>query len=101
MRETQAVSAFIALIVVSWSGAALAQDDGMTFFLTSVGGGDGANLGGIRGADRHCQELAEEGGAGDRTWHAYLSLTSPAAPINARDRIGMGPWYNARGVFVA
>jgi hypothetical protein len=101
MRETQAVSACIALIVVSWSGAALAQDDGMSFFLTSVGGGDGANLGGIRGADRHCQELAEETGAGDRTWHAYLSLTSPAAPINARDRIGTGPWYNARGVLVA
>jgi hypothetical protein len=101
MRETQAVSACIALIVVSCSGAALAQDDGMSFFLTSVGGGDGANLGGIRGADRHCQELAEETGAGDRTWHAYLSLTSPAAPINARDRIGTGPWYNARGVLVA
>src|SRR3970040_1041349 len=62
MRETQAVSACIALIVISCSGAALAQDDVMSFFLTSVGSGDGANLGGIRGADRHCPELAEEGG---------------------------------------
>lgn len=73
----------------------------MSFFLTSVGKGDGANLGGLRGADQHCQALAEAAGAGNRTWHAYLSLTSPAAPINARDRIGRGPWYNANGIMIA
>lgn len=81
--------------------AALAQDDAMSFFLTSEGPGDGANLGGLRGADAHCQALAAAAGAGNRTWHAYLSQSSPAAPINARDRIGRGPWHNADGVLIA
>jgi hypothetical protein len=76
---------------------------GMTFFVTSVGSGDGADLGGLEGADRHCQQLAEAAGAGDRTWHAYLSTQEaggePAA--NARDRIGAGPWRNAKGVVIA
>jgi hypothetical protein len=80
---------------------AVAQDNSMSFFLTSKGSGDGANLGGLRGADRHCQELAQAAGSGNRTWHAYLSLTSPAAPIDARDRIGRGPWYNADGIMIA
>ena len=88
-------------LLVAGSGAAFAQDGEMTFFLTSVGMGDGANLGGLRGADRHCQELADDAGAADRTWHAYVSMTSPAAPINARDRIGTGPWHNADGVMIA
>jgi hypothetical protein len=73
------------------------QDTGMSFFLTSVGPGDGANLGGLDGADRHCQSLADAVGAGDRTWRAYLSTTA----VNARDRIGQGPWFNAAGVQVA
>jgi hypothetical protein len=69
----------------------------MSFFVTSVGKGDGANLGGLAGADAHCQALAAAAGAGDRQWHAYLSA-NPAggAAINARDRIGKGPWYNGR-----
>jgi hypothetical protein len=88
-------------------------DRRMGFFVTSRGIGDGANLGGLEGADRHCQALATAAGAGNRTWRAYLSLTAtgaPAAtgcnpyctpPIHARDRIGNGPWYNARGQLIA
>jgi hypothetical protein len=75
----------------------------MGFFITSVGSGDGGNLGGLAGADRHCQNLAAAAGAGGRTWRAYLSA-APAAgqpPVNARDRIGAGPWHNARGVLIA
>lgn len=72
----------------------------MSFFLTSRGKGDGANLGGLAGADQHCQMLAQEAGAGNRTWHAYLSTQGPNA-VNARDRIGTGPWYNARGARIA
>lgn len=75
----------------------------MTFFVTSVGVGDGANLGGLAGADRHCQKLAAAVGAGDLTWRAYLS-TSPVSgnpAVNARDRIGQGPWFNAKGVVIA
>jgi hypothetical protein len=75
----------------------------MSFFLTSVGAGHGANFGGIAGADTHCQALADGVGAGDRIWHAYLSNQArPGSPaINARDRIGSGPWYNAHGVLLA
>jgi hypothetical protein len=72
----------------------------MTFFVTSVGVGDGANLGGLAGADRHCQTLAAAVGAGNRTWRAYLSTQGPGA-VNARDRIGKGPWANAKGQVVA
>ena len=72
----------------------------MTFFLTSVGIGKGANLGGLAGADAHCQKLAEAAGASGRTWRAYLS-TSGADAVNARDRIGKGPWHNQRGTMVA
>ncbi|MDH3244432.1 MAG: hypothetical protein OEM26_07445 [Saprospiraceae bacterium] len=80
-----------------------AQDNAMNFFITSAGPGNGANLGGLEGADRHCQVLAEAVGAGDRTWRAYLSnsATDDEAAVNARDRIGTGPWYNAKGVMVA
>ncbi len=73
------------------------------FFITSAGPGKGADLGGLGGADKHCQALAAAAGAGNREWHAYLS-TSPAgntAAVNARDRIGTGPWANAKGVIVA
>jgi len=75
----------------------------MSFFVTSVGMGDGANLGGLEGADGHCQTLAEAVGAGDRIWRAYLSaLAQGGRPaVNARDRIGSGPWYNAAGALIA
>ena len=72
----------------------------MSFFVTSVGKGDGANLGGLAGADAHCQALAAAAGRGGATWHAYLS-TQGASAVSARDRIGNGPWYNARGQRVA
>lgn len=72
----------------------------MNFFVTSVGVGDGANLGGLEGADAHCQALAEVAGAGDRTWAAYLSTQGEGA-VNARERIGSGPWVNANGTPIA
>ncbi len=91
----------VSILSVLFAPVLLAQD--ASFFITSAGPGNGADLGGLDGADRHCQMLAEAAGAGSRTWRAYLSVTgagdSPA--INARDRIGSGPWYNARGVRVA
>ena len=75
----------------------------MGFFVTSVGLGKGANLGGLAGADAHCQALAAAAGAGNRTWRAYLSTTAAGnqAAVNARDRIGNGPWANARGTLIA
>jgi len=84
-------------------GYATAQDSAMSFFLTSKGPGDGANLGSLAGADAHCQALAESAGAGGRTWRAYLSTsgTDGKAVVNARDRIGTGPWASANGVQVA
>jgi len=77
----------------------------MTFFVTSVGPGKGGDLGGLAGADQHCQSLAKAAGAGDRTWRAYLStqgstLSDPNV-VHARDRIGAGPWHNAKGVLIA
>jgi hypothetical protein len=72
----------------------------MSFFVTSTGSGKGADLGGLEGADRICRTLAGEAGAGGRTWRAYLS-TQGAAAVNARDRIGAGPWVNAKGVVIA
>jgi hypothetical protein len=79
-----------------------AQQD-MSFFITSVGPGDGANLGGLAGADKHCATLAEAAGVKGKSWHAYLSQQAMggAKAINARDRIGKGPWKNAKGVVVA
>ena len=85
--------------LLSLSGFASAQD--MSFFLTSYGPGDGANLGGLEGADAHCTMLAEAAGAGGKTWRAYLSTSGGDEPVNARDRIGDGPWYNFEGVVVA
>ena len=87
--------------------AACAMDRGaapaMTFFVTSVGLGAGADLGGLDGADRHCQSLATKAGAGSRTWRAYLSAQGGdgARTVNARERIGQGPWHNASGVMIA
>ena len=78
-------------------------DSRMSFFLTSVGPGNGGDLGGLSGADRHCQMLATAVGLGNRTWHAYLSTSASGsqAAVNARDRIGEGPWYNAKGIRIA
>ena len=75
----------------------------MGFFVTSVGKGDGANLGGLAGADKYCQDLASAAGAGARTWRAYLSAAAAAGqgPVSARDRVGTGPWYNAKGALIA
>ena len=76
-----------------------------SFFVTSVGPGNGADLGGLAGADRHCQSLAQAAGAGGKTWRAYLSTQGAALNdpnvVHARDRIGSGPWYNAKGVMIA
>jgi hypothetical protein len=72
----------------------------MSFFVTSVGKGDGANYGGLQGADAYCQQMASSAGRGGATWHAYLSTQGPGA-VNARDRIGNGPWFNSRGQRVA
>lgn len=75
----------------------------MSFFITSAGPGKGADLGGLAGADKHCQQLAQAAGAGSRTWRAYLSTAEAEGKpaVNARDRIGTGPWFNAKGVQVA
>jgi hypothetical protein len=79
------------------------QSPNMTFFVTGAGPGKGGDLGGIEGADRHCQELAQRAGAGDKPWRAYLNTQAadgkPA--VNARDRIGRGPWQNFKGEIVA
>ena len=99
-----------AIAATAVAGAAAAQQQQpqappppMGFFITSVGMGNGANLGGLAGADKHCQTLAAAAGAGTRTWRAYLSTQAAGAqpPVNARDRIGTGPWYNAKGQMVA
>ena len=78
-------------------------DNGMSFFITSVGAGQGADLGGLEGADRHCQQLAQSARAGDRTWRAYLSTQAAGGQpaVNARDRIGQGPWRNAKATIIA
>jgi len=89
------------LMAVIGFGFAGAQDSELSFFLTSRGPGDGANMGGLAGADAHCQSLAAAVGAGGKTWRAYLSTTGGDSPVNARDRIGSGPWTNANGVVVA
>ena len=99
MRKMQYVFAAITLSLLG-SYLLFAQNAPMTFFLTSAGPGNGANLGGLAGADRQCQMLAAAVGAGNRTWHAYLS-TQGSGAVNARDRIGQGPWHNAKGVRIA
>ena len=93
----------IALLMLGAAVGAEAQSSGMTFFISSAGSGKGADLGGLDGADKICQALAQAVGAGGRTWRAYLS-TQPAggaAAVNARDRIGKGPWQNAKGEAIA
>ena len=101
MTKTRlALLASISLITLGAGGAAYAQASAMTFFLTSTGSGKGADFGGLAGADKLCQSLAAAVGAGNREWRAYLS-TQGAGAVNARDRIGAGPWQNVKGVVVA
>ena len=97
----------VALVVMTLTAVASfhvsAQQNQMTFFVSSAGSGNGANLGGVAGADKICQTLAAAAGAGNRTWHAYLSAAASGAQpaVNAKDRIGTGPWTNAKGVVIA
>ena len=93
----------VALLSLETSGRAQSQQADMTFFITSAGPGKGGDLGGLAGADAHCQALAQAVGAGNKTWRAYLSTNAAnqGGPINARDRIGHGPWQNVKGVVIA
>jgi hypothetical protein len=95
--------ATLALLAVGAVAVAHAQSPNMSFFVTSVGTGKGADFGGLEGADKYCQTLAATAGAGSKAWRAYLSTqASGSAPaVNAKDRIGKGPWQNAKGVVVA
>jgi len=99
---TRARCVVVATALLGFGIDALAQTPAanMSFFVTSVGSGKGADFGGLAGADKHCQSLAAAAGAGGKTWHAYLS-TQGAQTVNARDRIGSGPWQNAKGVVIA
>ncbi|MBP5991210.1 MAG: hypothetical protein KA766_14495 [Piscinibacter sp.] len=87
-------------LAVLLAGCASAPSNPMSFFVTSTGSGKGADLGGLAGADAHCEKLAASVGAGGKGWRAYLSTTG-ATGVNARDRIGSGPWVNAKGVLIA
>jgi hypothetical protein len=98
---TATLSAAVFTVVATYSG--IAQQNQMSFFVTSAGPGNGANLGGLAGADKQCQTLAAAAGAGNRTWRAYLSAAAASGQpaVNAKDRIGKGPWYNQKGVMIA
>lgn len=97
------VAAVLASVLLLGAHPAPQQGQSLSFFITSAGPGNGADLGGLAGADRHCHALAQAVGAGNREWRAYLStIASAAGPaVNARDRIGTGPWYNVKGTIVA
>ncbi len=102
MRLIKGLSVLLALTV--WALPSFAQEQQpMTFFVTSVGSGNGGNLGGLAGADAHCQSLAAAAGRGDAAWRAYISQAAGGgmAQVNARDRIGNGPWHNAKGEIIA
>jgi hypothetical protein len=110
MTSIKSVVVAYAVLIVLGSSLVLAQQPAqqppqqpMTFFVTSAGSGDGAKLGGLAGADQICQTRAQAAGAGSHTWHAYLSTQASGgqAAVNARDRIGAGPWYNAKGARIA
>ena len=103
MRRSLILSAATVAVVTLAACGSMATRNPMTFFVTSVGAGKGADLGGLAGADAHCKALASAVGAGGRDWRAYLSqqATTTVRPINARDRIGRGPWQNAQGAVVA
>lgn len=100
MKIRLSLLACVALLPVVVPAQVQAQQAAMTFFVTSAGPGKGADLGGIAGADAHCAKLAQAAGTTGKTWHAYLS-TQGAGAVNARDRIGKGPWQNAKGAVVA
>src|SRR5262249_4174393 len=102
MTNRQCVSILVSLALMWLGGAAVAhaQASNMSFFITSAGSGKGADLGGLAGADKTCQTLAQAAGAGGKTWHAYLS-TQGSGAVNARDRIGSGPWRNTKGDVIA
>src|SRR3954464_12310063 len=110
--KLSAIVAALFLVSAGMTASSYAQDKKssakggggqMTFFVTSEGKGNGANLGGLKGADEQCNALAKAAGSKLTNWHAYLSTTEPGgeAGVNARDRIGKGPWRNAKGVVVA
>ena len=107
MTRTLMLFGSVALVALGLSASAQAQQvpqsPGMTFFVTSAGSGKGADLGGLEGADARCQQLAQGAGAGNKTWRAYLSTqgVGGAQAVNARDRIGRGPWQNFKGEVVA
>jgi len=98
-----AIVASVALLSLGVYADVQAQQSNPSFFITSVGSGKGADLGGLEGADRHCQSLAQAAGAGSRTWRAYLSTQASGGQpaVNARDRIGRGPWHNTKGELIA
>jgi hypothetical protein len=102
-RTALAIAAVVLVSSPSFAQQAQPQFPNMSFFITSTGGPDGGNLGGLEGADRLCQSLAAKHGAGGKTWRAYLSTQAEGGKpaVNARDRIGKGPWVNAKGVQVA
>ncbi len=101
-RQNQKVAVNVADLVTPKAAPLPPAQNRMTFFVTSEGLGQGGHLGGLAGADRHCQTLAKAAGAGDRVWHAYLSTSFQGKPaVDAGDRIGSGPWYNAAGVLIA
>jgi len=104
-RSSLLASAVLVVLLVGASTQAQQVSPEISFFVTSEPIGKGGDLGGLAGADAHCQRLAQAAGAGGKTWHAYLSSatasTNPGATVNARDRIGRGPWKNAHGVVVA
>jgi hypothetical protein len=95
------VHALAATLLLGLSGSGQSQQSNMTFFVTSVGPGNGGDLGGLAGADQHCQSLAQSVVAGNHTWRAYLSTNLAGGSVNARDRIGRGPWQNAHGAVIA
>ncbi|WFP61960.1 hypothetical protein [Mesorhizobium sp. WSM4904] len=98
MRRLLLIAATVTAVgLAATVGSALSQDAKMSFFVTSVGSGKGADLGGLKGADAHCASLAEAAGVTGKTWHAYLSSSAE----DARDRIGKGPWFNAKGEKIA
>lgn len=105
MRTTVLTLKLVAAAVLATACATTPSTGPMGFFITSVNPGNGGNLGGLAGADAHCQKLAAAVGAGSRTWRAYLSTAyippNATSAVHARDRIGKGPWFNAKGVLVA
>ncbi len=99
--KSKAVTVLVCAGALMFSFAVSAADRPMGFFITSVGVGKGGDLGGLEGADAHCQKLAEAAGAGDRSWKAYLSTEeADKRGVSARNRIGQGPWYNAHGILI-